>query len=293
MATFLQLPYSPSMGDLSSFFEEPIDMFRVPIVGTDIPEQQPHYSAALAQLMESNRLWDSGTSQEILSRAERDDTPVKPLRNRSQARPRSAPSKASAPAVMVKSPEPKKRGQKLKKQSKGSNPTGQQEELDDDDLLKNPRRRRILERNRIAATRCRLRKRDEASALASQEQAMEDRNRYLSSCFNSLTTEIYYLKTELLRHTDCNCDLIQAYISSEARKSVDALLTCSSPLTAYGCSMNPEYVGSISTSTTGSMDSQSPRAVSILPTWTTAFYQRPKASEVRDGMLNKKLCTGT
>jgi hypothetical protein len=265
-------------------------MFPVPTVGgADIPEQQPHYSATPAQPTESNRLWDGGTLQEILSSAERDDTPVNSLRNRSQARPGSAPSKASATAAIVKSPEPRKLGRKLKKQSKGSGPTGQQEELDDDDLLKNPRRRRILERNRIAAARCRLRKRDEASALASRERDMEDRNRYLSSCFDSLTTEIYYLKTELLRHTYCNCDLIQAYIASEAWKSADALLACSSALTVYGCSMNPEYVGSSGTNTTGSLNSQSPRAVSISPTWTTAFYQRPKASEVRDGMLSVNL----
>ncbi|KAJ4264596.1 hypothetical protein NW764_015925, partial [Fusarium oxysporum] len=262
-------------------------MFPVPIAGgADIPEQQPHYSAAPTQPTESNRLWDGGTLQEILSSAELDDTPGKPLRNRSQARPGSAPSKASATAVIVKSPEPRKRGRKLQKQSKGPGPTEQQEELDDDDLLKNSRRRRILERSRTAATRSRLRKRDEASALASQERALEDRNRYLSSCFDSLTTEIYYLKTELLRHTDCNCDLIQAYIASEARKSVDTLLACSSAVTAYGCSTNPEHVCSSGTSTTGSLYSQSRRAVSTSPTWTTAFYQRPRAPEVRDDMLN-------
>ncbi|KAI9899424.1 hypothetical protein N3K66_005885 [Trichothecium roseum] len=80
----------------------------------------------------------------------------------------------------------------------------QLEDLDQDGLPKDPRRRRVIERNRIAATKCRLRKRDEASALASREQAMEDKNRYLSTCFDSLTAEIYHLKTQLLRHTDCN-----------------------------------------------------------------------------------------
>uniref|UniRef100_A0A0D2XRP4 BZIP domain-containing protein n=2 Tax=Fusarium oxysporum TaxID=5507 RepID=A0A0D2XRP4_FUSOF len=290
MATFLQLPCSPSMGDVSSFFEEPIDMFPVPTVGgVDIPEQQPQYSAAPAQPTGPNRRWDGETLQEILLNAERGDTPVNPFRNRIQARPGSAPSKASATAVIVKSLEPRKSGRKLKKQSKGSGPTGQQEELDDDDLVKNPRQRRVLERNRATAARCRLRKRDEASALSSRERAMEDRNRYLSSCFDSLTTEIYYLKTELLRHTCCNCDLIQTYIANEARKSVDALLACSSDLAAYGCSIDPEYVGSSGTKTTGSLDSQSLRAISNSPTPTTAFYQRPKASEVRDGMLSVNL----
>ncbi|KAH8661753.1 hypothetical protein BGZ61DRAFT_147604 [Ilyonectria robusta] len=315
MATFVQPPCSPSMGDPgrmstaspmsgnimpyqatpnqltdSSFFDEAIDTSSVSIAwGLDISEQQPHCSAAPAQTTESKGLRDGGTLQDILPGAEGNDKPANRLRNRRQSRPCSAPSENSATAVVVESPKPRKCGRKLKKLSKGSDPTGQQEELDDDDLPKNPHRRRIPERNRIAATKCRLRKRDEASALASRERAIEDQNRYLSSCFDSLTTEIYYLKTEMLRHTDCNCVLIQAYIANEARKSVDSLLASSSALNAYGGSMSPEYVGSNGTSTTGSLTAQSPGAVSISPAWTTPLYQRPRTSEVRDGRLDMSL----
>lgn len=88
----------------------------------------------------------------------------------------------------------------------------------------NLQRRKVLERNRVAATKCRIRKRDEASILASCEQSMEDQNRQLSACFDSLRAEIYTLKTQLLRHTDCDCVLIQKYIAYEAKKSVDTLL---------------------------------------------------------------------
>jgi hypothetical protein len=62
----------------------------------------------------------------------------------------------------------------------------------------------VLERNRIAANKCRLRKHDEALALASREEAMEDENRYLLTCFDSLKVEIYYLKTQL---TACRLQL--------------------------------------------------------------------------------------
>lgn len=85
------------------------------------------------------------------------------------------------------------------------------------------RRGHTLERNRIAATKCRLRKRSEASDLATRERTMEEHNRYLFSCFNSLSEEVYTLKSQLLQHTDCNCALIQKYIASEAIKSVDNL----------------------------------------------------------------------
>jgi hypothetical protein len=100
----------------------------------------------------------------------------------------------------------------------------------DNDLPGNTRRRKTLERNRVAAKKCRVRKRDEASALAYREHSVEDQNRYLSLCFSSLSTEIYLLKTELLRHTHCDCTLIQEYITNETRRSVDRLN--SSPSTA-------------------------------------------------------------
>jgi hypothetical protein len=102
---------------------------------------------------------------------------------------------SSASGQAIESPKPRKRGRKPKKRPKEQKLAGQQEELDDDDLPKDPRRRRVLERNRIAANKCRLRKHDEALALASREEAMEDENRYLLTCFDSLTVEIYYLKT--------------------------------------------------------------------------------------------------
>lgn len=183
---------------------------------------------------------------------------------------------SSSPVVASK---PKKRGRKPKKQLKEQAGLGLGDEFDDDDLPKDPRRRRILERNRIAATKCRLRKRDEASALASREQAMEDQNRYLSNCFDSLTAEIYHLKTQLLRHTDCNCVLIQRYISNEAKKSVDGLLACSSSFHQYGDSLSPEYMGSCGTSgsssgssTTDSMNLHSPGSDGVPPAaWPASF----------------------
>ena len=94
------------------------------------------------------------------------------------------------------------------------------EELAEDGFPKDPRRRRVLERNRIAATKCRNRQRNEATRLALQKQKAEDQHRYLSSVCCSLTAQIYDLKTQLLRHSDCSCELIHAYIVNETERSV-------------------------------------------------------------------------
>jgi hypothetical protein len=94
---------------------------------------------------------------------------------------------------------------------------------DEDILAKDPKQRKTLERNRAAARKCGIRKRNDESTLSSREQAAEDQNRYLSGAYNSLVAEVYFLKTELLRHTDCNCKLIQEYVSNEARRTVERM----------------------------------------------------------------------
>ncbi|CAH0054306.1 unnamed protein product [Clonostachys solani] len=82
-------------------------------------------------------------------------------------------------------------------------------------------RQRALERNRQAANRCRHRQRDQATALASLEYEVEDHHKYLSGYLQSLNNEVLNLKSELLRHTNCNCTLIQTYLGYEAIASVN------------------------------------------------------------------------
>ncbi|SCO77443.1 uncharacterized protein FRV6_01655 [Fusarium oxysporum] len=205
------------------------------------------------------------------------DIEQKPARRARNRKPSQlsiiTPKEDSGPRAVPSSPKQKKRGRKPKGGAKESGKFHQEIELDEDDLPKDPRRRRILERNRIAATKCRLRKRDEASALASQEQAMEDQNRYLSSCFDSLTAEIYHLKTQLLQHTDCNCVLIQKYIANEAKKTVDGLLSCSSAFQPDNDPMSPYRRGSChsGTSPTESLGVPTPEFEGVSPAWSQPF----------------------
>ncbi|KAH6874298.1 hypothetical protein B0T10DRAFT_587842, partial [Thelonectria olida] len=80
----------------------------------------------------------------------------------------------------------KKHGRKPKLSRKVSSKVPTLEDSDGEAQPGDPRRRRILKRNKIAAIKCRLRKREEASALASREQAMEDQNRDLSKSVDRL-----------------------------------------------------------------------------------------------------------
>ncbi|KAF4438883.1 hypothetical protein F53441_12704 [Fusarium austroafricanum] len=80
--------------------------------------------------------------------------------------------------------------------------------------------RKVKERNRRASNKIRVRKREEEKCLESTFNDIEKINRNLSACVKDLTQQIYGLKTELLQHVDCDCTLIQEYISHEAHRYV-------------------------------------------------------------------------
>ncbi|KAI5456215.1 hypothetical protein BGZ63DRAFT_435709 [Mariannaea sp. PMI_226] len=114
-------------------------------------------------------------------------------------------------------------GKKREGEQKGANKRMKRDDTSTKVRPRDSRRQLILDRNKLAAIKCRKRKQDEESALATCEQEMEQCNGELKKEFDELTAEIYYLKTQLLRHTDCSCTLIHKYMAHEARKSVDSL----------------------------------------------------------------------
>lgn len=79
------------------------------------------------------------------------------------------------------------------------------------------------ERNRLAATKFRSRKREGTDKMKVDEEALERRNRQLSSSVKELTQEVYQLKMQLLKHSDCDCTLIQDYIQSEAHRYIHGI----------------------------------------------------------------------
>ncbi|KZZ98371.1 transcription factor atf21 [Moelleriella libera RCEF 2490] len=81
------------------------------------------------------------------------------------------------------------------------------------------------QRSRTASTRFRERKRNEIAELEFRETSIEDDNRQLRDVLNALTREIVSLKMQILQHTNCDCKLIQAYISKEAMHFVESLET--------------------------------------------------------------------
>ncbi|KAG5932577.1 hypothetical protein E4U60_005155 [Claviceps pazoutovae] len=82
-----------------------------------------------------------------------------------------------------------------------------------------------LERSRMASNKFRARKRSEIAQLETEEYNIEDANRHLRSIMESLKSEILSLKMQILQHANCNCTLIQEYISKEAVSFIQNLET--------------------------------------------------------------------
>ncbi|KAJ1807734.1 hypothetical protein LPJ75_004737 [Coemansia sp. RSA 2598] len=81
------------------------------------------------------------------------------------------------------------------------------------------RRRRFLERNRIAASKCRQKKKMWIQELERRAEDVTMQNRSLHIAVAQLKEEVMILKNQLLAHRNCSCTAIQQYLQTEAAAS--------------------------------------------------------------------------
>ncbi|KAI0135140.1 hypothetical protein F4814DRAFT_443962 [Daldinia grandis] len=77
--------------------------------------------------------------------------------------------------------------------------------------------RRNRERNRVAAHKCRQKAKQSMSELQIRERELSQQNRILQQHACSLRDEILDLKNEILKHSNCDSEIIQNYITRAAR----------------------------------------------------------------------------
>ncbi|KAI0547473.1 hypothetical protein F4679DRAFT_365366 [Xylaria curta] len=80
---------------------------------------------------------------------------------------------------------------------------------------------RHRERNRVAARKCRQKTKRNVAGLQRREKELGQQNKALVSCVRSLREEILDLKTEILKHSDCDNAVIQKYIANAARRQIE------------------------------------------------------------------------
>ena len=74
------------------------------------------------------------------------------------------------------------------------------------------KRKQSLERNRLAAYRCRERKKNEQQRMIDQADFLSVQNESLNIMVNDLRNEVIALRELLLAHDSCNCEGVQSFI---------------------------------------------------------------------------------
>ncbi|KAI8883980.1 hypothetical protein K501DRAFT_332998, partial [Backusella circina FSU 941] len=77
---------------------------------------------------------------------------------------------------------------------------------------KKKERKKVLERNRQAAYKCRQKKKQWLQNLESTYEVAEAKNKDLTTLVAQLREESIYLRNILLTHGNCDCSVVQAYL---------------------------------------------------------------------------------
>lgn len=80
------------------------------------------------------------------------------------------------------------------------------------------KRKRFLERNRVAASKCRQKKKQWMQELENNARKAQSDSKQLHGMVSILREELLRLKGELLKHSTCGCDQISTYLLNEATK---------------------------------------------------------------------------
>jgi hypothetical protein len=92
------------------------------------------------------------------------------------------------------------------------------------DKVDNTPKKIHLEKNRIAANKCRQKQKRHVHSLEEQERALESQREDLLALSKTLQEEVLGLRNEVLKHGYCNSPLIQNYIATTARHLVSPRL---------------------------------------------------------------------
>ncbi|KAL8964986.1 MAG: hypothetical protein Q9183_004098 [Haloplaca sp. 2 TL-2023] len=84
------------------------------------------------------------------------------------------------------------------------------------------RRNKFLERNRIAASKCRQKKKEWTQNLEARARELHKENSSLRLLVDSLRDEMLFIKGEMVKHSSCGCEPIQDWLKSSANSIADS-----------------------------------------------------------------------
>ena len=143
--------------------------------------------------------------------------PARPERPQKAPRRRKAASKGGDGGSAAAAAPPAKKQRKRRNTAQGGEP-----EIED-----GAKRENYLEKNRIAAIKCRQKKKMWESELVARVRELSAARACLRPCVTALREEVIALKTELLKHVNCGCTAIHGYLTLSATQML--------PLASFEC----------------------------------------------------------
>ncbi|GKU18984.1 unnamed protein product [Fusarium langsethiae] len=104
-----------------------------------------------------------------------------------------------------------------------TDPGDEEEEDEDNGLDESTKRSKFLKRNRIAASKCRQKKKEWVSNLEDARYGLEHENNILHKQYNGLVDELSTIKNQLMQHASCNDANINQWLDNEAKKFVQRI----------------------------------------------------------------------
>lgn len=129
---------------------------------------------------------------------------------------RSRSSVSTEPSTEPPSEPPEPPKKKPNNKGKSRRSSSQATAADDDD----PKRQKVLERNRVAASKCRKKKKEWVSELQETKAGLETQHQQLQREYNGLLDEVSRMKNELITHAHCNDPNIDLWLDNEAKRFV-------------------------------------------------------------------------
>jgi hypothetical protein len=99
----------------------------------------------------------------------------------------------------------------------------EEDEDEDDGLDDSGKRSKFLKRNRIAASKCRQKKKEWVNQLQDTRVGLENENNALHRQYNGLVDELSTIKNQLMQHASCNDANIDQWLDNEAKKFVQRI----------------------------------------------------------------------
>lgn len=145
---------------------------------------------------------------------------VQPKRQLSIAEPVQNGKRKRASQSSGDSTKPAKRSRKSSGRSKTS---GQNAQLSNPLSPEDEKRSKFLERNRVAASKCRQKKKEWTGNLEVRARELQNNKNQLAAIVDSLKEEVIFLKGEMLKHTSCGCERVRDYLEQKADRITSSI----------------------------------------------------------------------